>query len=107
MPIRRNPESGRRAVTLLATAFVVLIGATATAFLLLTVTERTSWVEWTVWGVMFGGVAVLIWLMYVPPDKQVIWQRLAFWIGARDSSDPLKDYQVRRRRTSRGPVGTF
>lgn len=107
MPIRRNRDHERQAVSLLATAFVIVAGAAATAFMVLAVAERASWTDWAVWGSMFGGVVFIILSMLQPREKQMGWQRLAFWTKARDDTDPLETYRFRKRRTSTtGGVGT-
>ena len=60
MPIRRNPDSGRRAVALLATAFVVFIGALLTAFVVLSFSDRGGWQPWVVWSVLFSSVVLML-----------------------------------------------
>lgn len=60
MVFRRNPDSGRTAVALLATALVVFSGAVATAFIVLATAERASWVDWTVWSSLFFGVVLFL-----------------------------------------------
>lgn len=107
MPIRRNPDHERQAVSLLATAFVVVSGAAATAFMVLAVAEKVTWTDWLVWGAMFGGVVLLILSLLQPREKHISWYKLGFWIGTRDETDPLATYRFRKRRTqSEGALGT-
>ncbi|MBI1347346.1 hypothetical protein GC163_13790 [bacterium] len=104
---RRNPQQERQAVTLLATAFVVVAGASATAFMVLAVAEQATWTHWLVWGLLFGSVVALIVSMLQPREKQISWNKLGFLWGARDQTDPLATYKFRRRRSSNsGPTGT-
>ncbi len=60
MVLRRNPDSGRTAVALLATALVVFAGAVATAFIVLATAERATWIDWTVWSVLIFGVIAFL-----------------------------------------------
>jgi len=107
VPIRRNPENERQAVSLLATAFVVVAGAAATAFMVLAVAEKATWTDWAVWGAVFGGVVLMLLSMLQPREKQLSWNKLAFWWGARDETDPLETYRFRKRRAnSQGTHGT-
>lgn len=106
MVIRRNPEHGRQAVTLLATALVLLLGAAATAFMVLAMTERATWRDWAAWGSLFGGVSLFLWSLHRPKDKGRGWEELTFWLRRQDRSDPLSDYRFRRRpRTGPSPHG--
>jgi hypothetical protein len=91
MPIRRNPEAGRQAVTWLATAFVFLIGAVATAVTLLSVSERAGWQDWTVWAMLFGGVLLMLWAL--SGGEKAGPAALYSWIRVRHRTDPLTVYK--------------
>jgi len=97
MVIRRNPETGRRAVTLLATAFVVLIGAVLTAFTVLSAAERADWRAWAVWGLLFGSVGWMLWALVDKPDQRPSLLQL-FWSRTRTKVNPLTLYQPRKKR---------
>jgi len=96
MPIRRNPESGRKAVALLATAFVVLIGALMTAFTILASTEQAGWKGWLVWCLLFVGVVLMLWSLLDKPNKGPGILQLFIWRRAK--VDPLTLYKPRKRR---------
>jgi hypothetical protein len=97
MVIRRNPDTGRRAVTLLATAFVVLTGATLTAFVVLSFAERGGWQPWAIWGSLFGLVVLVLWSLYERPEGGT-WRLRLFWFRNREQVDPLTLYKPRKRR---------
>jgi hypothetical protein len=105
MNIRRNPQAGRQAVTWLATAFVFLIGAVATAVTLLSVSERAGWQDWTVWAVLFGGVLLMLWAL--SGGEKTGPAALYSWIRVRHRTDPLTLYKpsLKRRRGDGRPIG--
>ncbi|HUQ69774.1 MAG TPA: hypothetical protein VM165_09645 [Planctomycetaceae bacterium] len=96
MAIRRNPDPGRQAVAWLATAFVFLIGAVATALTLLAASERAGWRDWTVWAVLFVGVLTMLWALSGSADKSAA--ALYSWIRVRHRTNPLTLYKPRLRR---------
>lgn len=106
MQIRRNPDGGRQAVTLLATAFVLLLGAVTTAFALVAIAESAGWREWAVWGGTFAGLALLLWSFTWKSESG----RGRFWLAlfrGRSQPDPAALYRPRRKRSAPGePVGT-
>jgi hypothetical protein len=97
MVLRRNPETGRRAVALLATTFVVFIGALLTAFVVLSFSEQGGWQPWVVWSALFLSVVLLLWALTDKREGQVSRLRL-FWDRARAKTDPLSLYKFRKRR---------
>jgi hypothetical protein len=97
MPLQRDPELGRRAVTLLATAFVVFIGAVLTAFTVLSAAEHAGWQAWAVWAFLFGSVIWMLWCLVEQPDQRPSLLQ-QFWSRARRRVDPLTLYKPRRRR---------
>lgn len=106
MGIRRNSESGRQAVTWLATAFVVLIGSVATAVTLLAVAERTGWRDWTIWGILFFGVVVMLWALSGTGSAGSV-SSLYSWIRVRNRVDPLTLYKPTLKRHGDGrPIGS-
>jgi hypothetical protein len=106
MGIQRHPESGRRAVALLATAFVVLIGAVLTAFVVLSFSDQGGWLPWVVWSALFSGVIVLLWSISDKPDGSVAGMKL-LWFRTRAKVDPLTLYKFRkRRRRNDRPLGS-
>lgn len=98
MVIRRNPEPGRQAVLWLATAFVVLIGAAACAFIILAAVERPSR-HLLIWGGLFGGVILLLTLLSVRGDKQAARRWIGLWLASRDRTNPLQAFRVGRKRS--------
>jgi hypothetical protein len=106
MTIRRNPDTGRQAVTWLATAFVFLIGAIATAVTLLSVSERAGWQDWTVWAVLFAGVLLMLWAL--SGGEKAGPSALYSWIRVRNRVDPLTVYKpsLKRRRVDGRPLGS-
>uniref|UniRef100_A0A7C2JZ14 Uncharacterized protein n=1 Tax=Schlesneria paludicola TaxID=360056 RepID=A0A7C2JZ14_9PLAN len=106
MPIRRNPDTGKQAVTWLATAFVFLVGAIATALTLLSMAERAGWQDWTVWAGLFGGAVLMLWALSGSGEKGPANARF-FWVRVRSRTDPLTVYKPKRRRSSDGrPLGS-
>ncbi len=99
MDIRRNPEPGRQAVLWLATAFVILIGAAACAFIIVVAVENPSQ-HLVIWGAMFGGLVVLLLSMAVPRDKHSATRWLRFLLSARDRTDPRHVLRIGRKRKS-------
>lgn len=96
MVIRRNPESGRLAATLLATSLVILSGAIATAFIVLTAAEQASWRDWVVWAGVFGGVLVFLCWIRRPTDEPVEpWWR--FWRRSPPVDDAAARYEPQYR----------
>lgn len=105
MQIRRNPDSGRQAVTLLASAFVVLIGGVSTAFTLLAMADQQGWRPWAVWAMLFTGVVLILTSLYRGPEGGVVSRRL-FWVLGREKADPAADYVFRKRfREIQGELG--
>ena len=106
MTIRRNPDAGRRAVAILATAFVVFIGALLTAFVVLSFSERGGWQPWVVWSVLFGSVVAMLWALTDKREGRVSLLS-AFLIRAREKADPLSLYKFRKRQQSADrPLGS-
>ena len=102
MVIRRNPEPGRQAVLWLATAFVILIGAAACAFVILVTVEQPSR-HFLVWGGLFGGVILILVFMSVPRDKHQAKLWLGILLATRDRTDPTRVFRVGRKRTATPP----
>ena len=99
MSIRRNSEPGRQAVLWLATAFVVLIGAAACAFIIVVAVEHPSR-HLLVLGAIFGGVVLLLVSMAVPGDKHAGRRWLRLWFAMRDRTKPGHVLRIRRKRRS-------
>ena len=92
---RRNSDSGRLAVIWLATAFVVVIGAGASAFVIIAATDQPQG-PFIVWGVSFAGLILILLAMNTQWDRSV--NRLQMWLSAKDRSDPTDVYRAARRR---------
>ncbi len=106
MAFRRNPEPGRQAVTWLATAFVVFVGAASCAFIILAVVDQPTR-PLLVWGGLFGGIVVLLISLAVPRDTQIAKSWIRFWLASRDKTDPNQVYRVgKKRRPAETPLGT-
>jgi hypothetical protein len=99
MAFRRNSEPGRQAVTWLATAFVVVVGAAACAFIILGVVDQPGR-PLLVWGSLFGGIVLFLISMAVPRDTQIAKTWIRFWLAARDKTDPNQVYRVGKKRSS-------
>lgn len=103
MPIRRNSDTGRTAVALLATALVVFSGAVATAFIVLATAERATWIDWTVWsGLIFGVIAFLFALRSKPDRDHLAWAWLWQWRrGNKESGEEyIPQYQLPKRKSA-------
>jgi hypothetical protein len=98
MVIRRTPESGRRAVMLLATVFVVFIGAVATAFTVLAAAERAGWAAWGVWLALFGSVVLCLWALWDGGERKTSPLQLLWQMRRKPRVDPLLLYKPRKKR---------
>lgn len=106
MAFRRNPDPGRQAVTWLATAFVVVAGAAACAFIILGVVDQPT-KPLLVWGSLFGGIVLFLISLAVPRDTQIAKSWIRFWLASRDKTDPNQVYRVAKKRSSAEvPLGT-
>lgn len=106
MNIRRNPEPGRQAVLWLATAFVVLIGAAACAFIIVVAVEHPSR-HLLVLGAVFGGVVLVLVSMAVPRDRDSGSRWLRLWFAMRDRTKPGNVLRIgRKRRSEKAEYGT-
>jgi hypothetical protein len=107
MKIQRDPHAGKQAVVWLATVFVFIIGAAATAFMILSMTDRAGWQNWTVWAISFAGIALLLWSIHSPKEAKQTKGWLGMWLQAADRSDPLRDYKFRPKSRPPGePLGS-
>lgn len=82
MTLRRNSELGRQAVVWLATAFVILIGAAACAFIILASVEQPSQ-PFLVWGATFGGLVAVFGFLAMPGDKRQGNGWLRLWLASK------------------------
>ncbi|WP_397569496.1 hypothetical protein [Schlesneria sp. T3-172] len=92
---RHNSDRGRLAVTWLATAFVVVIGAAASAFVIIAATDQREQ-PLLVWGASFAGLSFILFLMNLRWDRPV--GKLQTWLFAQHRSDPTDEYRAARRR---------
>lgn len=97
MPIRRDPELGRQAVLWLATAFVVLIGAGACAFIIVVSVEDPSQ-AFLFWGAVFGGLVVILISAALSREKTPGNGKLRLWFLARRT--PKTVLRIGRKRSS-------
>ena len=105
MAFRRDPEAGRQAVTWLASAFVVVVGAASCAFIILGVVDQPTR-PLLVWGALFGGIVLFLISMAVPRDTKIAKGWIHFWLASRDKTDPNKVYRFAKKRPSaEGPLG--
>lgn len=105
MAFQPNRDAGRNAVALLATAVVLLFGAAACAFLILTVVEQPGW-PLAGAAAFFLLLAIVLFTWGTRPDRPQGRQGLLAWLRGRDTSDPLRDYQPRVRRPADQQYGT-
>ena len=99
MAFRRDPEAGRQAVTWLASAFVVVVGAASCAFIILGVVDQPTR-PLLVWGALFGGIVLFLISMAVPRDTKIAKGWIRFWLASRDKTDPNKVYRFAKKRPS-------
>lgn len=91
---RRNSESGRMAVSWLATSFVIVIGTAAAAFVIIAGTDQIQW-PLVVWGFSISGLVVILLLLSARWDRPM--SRLQTWLLAQNRNNPTDDYRVARR----------
>jgi len=103
MGIRRNSELGRQAVVWLATAFVILIGAAACAFIILASVEQPSQ-PFLVWGATFGGLIAVFAFIGVSRDKRQGNGWLRVWLASRRA--PRHVLRIGRKPTAPAQFGT-
>ena len=92
---RRNSDSGRMAVAWLATAFVIVIGAAASGFVIVFGTEAPMG-PLIVSAIALSGLVMVLVSLSVRRDNPV--SRLHLWFSAQNRSDPTDDYRAARRR---------
>ena len=94
----RNSDSGRQAVIWLATSFIILIGAAATAFVILAATRETQnqFFVWLVWGGCFSGLSLILVVISIRWEEPI--NQLKFWLTYQERSDPTDLYRAARRR---------
>lgn len=104
MDIRRNPEPGKTAVLWLATVFVVVIGAAACAFIIVSAVERPS-EQLFFWGGVFGAVIMVLLVMAFRRDKTFgnVW--LTFWASTR-TRNPKNVLRIGRKKSAKPEYGT-
>ena len=106
MAFKRDPEAGRQAVTWLASAFVVVVGAASCAFIILGVVDQPTR-PLLVWGGLFGGIVLFLISMAVPRDTKIAKGWIRFWLASRDKTDPNKVYRFAKKRpTAESPLGS-
>ena len=92
---RRNSDSGRMAVAWLATAFVIVIGAAASIFVIVFATEERKG-PLIVSAIALSSLVMILVSLSVRRDNPV--NRLHLWFSAQNRSDPTDDYRAARRR---------
>lgn len=91
---QRNSESGRMAVSWLATSFVIVVGAAAAAFVIIAGTDKIHW-PMVVWGLSISGLVMLLVSLSVRWDRPM--NRLQTWLLSQNRNDPTDDYRAARR----------
>jgi hypothetical protein len=99
MAFKRDPDAGRQAVTWLASAFVVVVGAAACAFIILGVVDQPTR-PLLIWGALFGGVVLFLVGLAIPRDTNIAKSWMRFWLASRDKTDPNKVYRFSKKRTA-------
>ena len=92
---RRNSDSGRYAVIWLATAYIAVIGAGASAFVILVASDQPQG-PLIVLGSSLGLLAVVLLILNIQWDQPI--SHLKLWLTAQNRSDPTDDYRAARRR---------
>lgn len=105
MTFRRDPDAGRSAATWLAVSFILTSGVGVCSFIILAFADDPRQ-GFTVLGVIVAGTIIMLWGMSHPRDKTAARSWLSFWRKTQEQPDPAETYTPRRRRRSRGPVGT-
>ena len=101
MSIRRNPESGRRAVLWLATAYVSLFGAAACAVIVLAAV-RPPIEPLLVGGAIIGGFVVLLAVAMFRRDSQGSGRWMLYWL-TRHRANPRSVLRIGRKRSETTP----
>jgi hypothetical protein len=91
---RRSTDSGRQAVVWLATTFVIVIGAGASAFVIFAGTDRPER-PFMIWGLSFAGLVLLLAGLNLRWEQHL--SRLRVWLMSYDRSDPTDVYRAARR----------
>lgn len=91
---RRNSDSGRQAVSWLATAFVIVIGAAAAMFVIIAGTDQLEWPV-IIWGVSIAGLVLMLISLSVRWDRPT--GKLHTWLFAQNRTDPTDIYRAARR----------
>lgn len=104
MPKPFRSDNGPRAVALLATAFVVLVGAVVTAFMVLAFAERSNWQHWVVWGGVFFGVVLLL-KSLLGRSSGAQWELWTIWRRSKEDQE-LAQYRPRYRSPAQGPTAS-
>ncbi len=91
---RRNSDSGRQAIIWLATTYIVLIGAAASAFVLFAAAEQHQG-PWIVWGGCFAGIMFVLIVFNIRWEEPL--NQLKFWLSFQNRRDPADEYQAARR----------
>ena len=97
MARRSRSDSGRQAIIWLATAFVIVIGAAASAFVIFAGAEQRH-KPFLVWGLAFAGLVVFLILVSIRWEDHA--SRLKIWLLAKDRTDPTDVYRAARRKTN-------
>ena len=91
----RKSDSGRQAIIWLATLYIVLIGAGASAFVIVSAAEQPQG-PLIICGVIFAGLTLMLLAFQMRWEQPM--NRLKFWLSSQRRSDPTDDYRVARRR---------
>ena len=91
---RRNSDSGRQAVIWLGTSFVIVMGAGASAFVIIAGSDQPQR-PLIFCGLLFSGLILMLLLMSVRWDQSA--SRLKVWLSAQNRNNPTDDYRAARR----------
>lgn len=83
---------------LLATVFVVFIGAVSTAFTVLASAEQAGWTDWAVWLTLFGVVVLVLWALWDSGERKTSPLQLVWRMRRKPTEDPLQLYKPRKKR---------
>lgn len=106
MAVQQNRDAGRNAVALLATAVVLLFGAAACAFLILTAVDRPGW-PLAGAAAFFTLFSIVLFTWGTRSEQPRERQGLLAWLRGRETVDPCESYRPHLRKPQSQDFGTI